>query len=350
MSGPQAFENARYFPSLDGLRVLSILPVVRHHCTPRPLNGWLGRGPVGVALFFAVSGFLITMLLLRERLRPGGVRLLSFFSRRSLRLFPLYYLVLGDYTLFAWALPSSLPERRHFFESLPAYASYTTNWFVDFGVSHPVLFAFSWSLATEEQFYLVWGPVLRWMRGRLAPAAFMLGWLAIDHYAEQGGIALPWLSRILASFAAAIGFGALLALLLDHPSARRWVSPWLGSWAAPLVTLPWVLALIVHDGTPPWLLSSSLTLLVGSVALREDHALRPLLANRVFAQVGQVSYGIYLLHGLVIGIVRRLVPGGREAALLVFVVAFPLSWALASLSFRYCETPWLRLRARFRPA
>ena len=78
----RSFLGARHFPSLDGLRCLAILPVVWHHSTPRPLPGVLGRGPLGVDLFFAISGFLITTLLLREASTTGRISLSGFYARR----------------------------------------------------------------------------------------------------------------------------------------------------------------------------------------------------------------------------------------------------------------------------
>src|SRR5678816_1344035 len=91
----RAYLGLERFPSLDGLRALSIVPVIWHHSTPRQLEGVLGKGPLGVHLFFAISGFLITTLLLRERRATGAISIAGFYARRSLRIFPLYYAVLA---------------------------------------------------------------------------------------------------------------------------------------------------------------------------------------------------------------------------------------------------------------
>src|SRR6478735_11882032 len=104
---------------VDGLRGLAILPVIWHHATPRLLPGVWGKGAVGVDLFFALSGFLITTLLLRERRATGGVRLGAFYARRSLRIFPLYYLVLGFYALRALQTQATSEVARHFLHGLP---------------------------------------------------------------------------------------------------------------------------------------------------------------------------------------------------------------------------------------
>src|SRR5450631_4176118 len=106
-SAHDAYLATRHFGALDGLRCFSIVPVVWHHCTPRPLPGLLGKGPAGVDLFFCISGFLITTLLLREKSRTGQIALHGFYVRRALRILPLYYAVLLSYVAFAALLPRS---------------------------------------------------------------------------------------------------------------------------------------------------------------------------------------------------------------------------------------------------
>ena len=125
-----AYLRTSHFASLDGLRFLSIAPVVWHHCTPGPLGGVLGKGPLGVDLFFAISGFLITTRLVREQRESGAVAVGSFYARRALRIFPLYYAVLGLYALRAWLFLAPSPMRAHFFQILPFWATYPADWFV----------------------------------------------------------------------------------------------------------------------------------------------------------------------------------------------------------------------------
>src|SRR5688572_11294818 len=124
----------RYLPALDGLRALAIVAVVWHHSLPRAVPGWLGRGHAGVPLFFALSGFLITRLLCAEQHTTGNIALGRFWMRRSLRILPLYYAVLGGFVLYL-ACVTPTEATRHFFASLPHYATYTSNWFVDFDVA-----------------------------------------------------------------------------------------------------------------------------------------------------------------------------------------------------------------------
>ena len=112
---PLAYRQAERFPSLDGLRCLSIVPVIWHHATPGPLPGVLGKGPVGVDLFFAISGFLITTLMLRERDAAGRYR--SAASTRAARCASSRSTTRCSAS--TWRAPGSClpprPERAHFF-------------------------------------------------------------------------------------------------------------------------------------------------------------------------------------------------------------------------------------------
>ncbi len=342
--------SPRHLLALDGLRAASIIPVVWHHSTPRPLEGALGRGPLGVDLFFALSGYLITSLLLRERRAADGggrIDLARFWARRSLRLFPLYYLVLLFYVGWA-ALLAPEPVRGHFFRCLPFYATYTGNWFAP-GADHPVLFAFSWSLATEEQFYVLWAPVLRFVRGVVGPALVMLGLVVLDQLAERGVVleAGTELHRIVTSFATPIGLGCLVALACDHDRLGPVVVRVLRSNVTRATALLLALAAFAI-GIPLLLAHASFALLVGCAA-HEDGSLLFGWARRPAAVwVGRVSYGIYLLHVTVIAVVHRVFPSLRESAAFVFAVSLPLSIALASGAFQLVERPLLGLRARLR--
>ena len=349
-----AHENylgTRHFSSLDGLRCLAIVPVIWHHSTPRPLPGFLGKGPAGVDLFFCVSGFLITTLLLREKTDTGTVRLSNFYARRALRILPLYYAVLLAYAAFAWFLPESAPQRAHFFRTLPLYASFTANWFADFGVAYPILFSFAWSLCIEEQFYAFWP----WLVRRLSRANALLAMVAIvvcDALAERGE--LSWLLppgghalRIVTSFATPIGLGAILALLLQGARSFSWLWPVLGAkWSAP-VAFALAIALLISPSAPLFVFQLALALLVGACVIRERHGLSVVLDARAPSYVGRVSYGLYLLNLTAIGSVRRLFPAHAGSAAFVFSCSFPLALALAALSQRYLEAPFLRLRPRF---
>ncbi len=154
-----AFLRTKNFSALNGVRCLCCLGVIKEHvgweiAGPRLINvGWLG-----VDLFFVISGFLIVTLLIRERERRGTVSLGKFYARRSLRIFPIYYLLI--FTVFFFYLAAS-PWRpgglRYYLFAFPVLLTYTQ----DFIRAPLGTFAPTWSLAMEEQFYLFWPTVER---------------------------------------------------------------------------------------------------------------------------------------------------------------------------------------------
>lgn len=346
----RGFFEARYFPSLDGLRALSILPVLWHHSTPRVYEGLLGRGPIGVDLFFAISGFLITTLLVREKRSSGRIALGDFYIRRSFRIFPLYYACLGAHCAFAvWGRPEWTPCIT-FLRRLPAYATYTANWLGPTGESGPILFAFAWSLCTEEQFYTFWAPALAWTRRLYFAAILMAGWFCLDLLLEfdclgWGRAGHPLLVRMLTSFASPIGLGALWAMavherrlgVLWHFFGARYASVLLASVVTSLVVWPWAPTLVLHFFLAAW---------VVSCAARSDHALAWLLEQRLVRGLGRVSYGVYLWHVPVIGAIRTIFPATRGNAGAVFSVALPAAVVVATISHFWLEQPLLRVGRR----
>lgn len=347
------FIGTPQLPGLDGLRGLAILPVIWHHATPRLLPGILGKGAVGVDLFFALSGFLITTLLLRERRSNGRIHLPAFYARRSLRIFPLYYAVLGLYALRALQTQAGSATARHFLQGLPYHATYTANWFLDYAVPYPVMFAFSWSLCVEEQFYWIWPGLVALLPNRALVGGLMAGAVVIDALAEHAAFS-AWLPpgslglRMLTSLAAPIGCGSIVALLLDAPRSFgvvRWLIGWRG--AAPVLLLLSVGWLLV-PATPYLSLSVTLAALVGAVALRPDHGLAWLLERAPLRKLGTLSYALYLLHITALGLVRRFLPHQQDNALVVFALGLPLSVLFAQAAHVAVERPFLRLRKRFR--
>ena len=347
------FISTQQLPGLDGLRGLAILPVIWHHATPRLLPGLLGKGAVGVDLFFALSGFLITTLLLRERRAAGQIRLGAFYARRSLRIFPLYYVVLLFYALRAWQTAAGSATARHFLHGLPFHATYTANWFLDYAVPYPVMFAFSWSLCVEEQFYWIWPGLVALLPNRALLGCLMGSAIVIDALAEHAvfGAWLPPGSlglRMLTSFATPIGCGSVLGLLLDAPRTFAWSRCVLGQRpAAPLLLLLSVAWLMV-PATPYLSLSLTLAALVGAVAIRPDNGLAWLLERAPLRKLGALSYALYLLHITALGLIRRFLPQLQHHALWVFALGLPLSVGLAQIAHWAIERPFLRLRSRFR--
>lgn len=337
-----------YLPALDGLRAISIVMVIWHHCWLTPPPGIWGKGPVGVQLFFVISGYLVTTLLLRERERQGKVALAAFYRRRALRIFPLYYAVLGVLTIHAvigelYFEPSA--QRAHFFHNWPYFATFTCNWWVDWTVPHPITFAFAWTLAIEEQFYAFWAPVLRVLPGLLPPAAFMLAVMLLSQLSTW-----PWGAALLGEgllrtvcdgLSSSIALGALLGLGLHH----RWV----GGTLLRVLSLPGMgivsaLAAVscLEFFVPHLVFHAALTGLVGACVVTSDAPLVKALSRPWPTWIGRRSYGLYLTHFLAIGGVRAVI--GGERPILTFCLALPLALALAHVVFTWVERPFLALK------
>ncbi len=342
-SDSERFVGTRHFPALDGLRGFSILAVIWHHAVD-PAGIW---GYFGVSLFFAISGFLITTLLLRERVATGRISLRNFYMRRTLRIFPLYYAVVALYVVVVLVLERDSIPGQQFFRNLPSFLTYTSNLFVPLTSGERTIFYFAWSLATEEQFYLVWPNVVRWSRRWHAAVTVMLVVLALSvvaawlnhQFPERASPAMGTLQSI-----APIALGCLAAYLVDVPRARSALWPLLSApWAAPVLLAASVAAAL---SPLPWVVSH---LLMASVVVSSCFARGvPVMELAALRAVGVVSYGMYLLHLLVLNAVERVVPGHLHSPVLLFAVATAVVFVVARISFVTYEQWFLRLKSRFR--
>lgn len=348
MADHATYLGTRTFACLDGLRAMSIAAVVWHHaCEPLAWPA-TSRGFLGVDLFFVISGFLIVTLLLRERDRTGRIDLPAFYMRRSLRILPLNIAV----TCGLWAAAAWLPggEAANIRAGAPWALLYLSNWIAVDG-----MLAVTWSLSAEEQFYLVWPALERWLR----PAVPLL-WLAclgtslvlVLGHAHAG--LFPWLPGMLAQTTfVPILLGVGLAHALHAPRHFARAARWLGHRAAAPLVLAALLAAASLPGAdisglPRLCLHVLFTLLVAACVVREDNGLRALLRAWPCARIGAVSYGIYLLHHIALHFVHKLAAKAPAwHPLLTFVCGLGLAWALAELSFRTFERFFLRLKDRW---
>jgi peptidoglycan/LPS O-acetylase OafA/YrhL len=348
MPGHGTYLATRTFACLDGLRAIAIAMVLWHHACPPRAWAATARGFLGVDLFFVISGFLIVTLLRRERDRRGRIDLGAFYVRRLLRIVPLNYLVI----LLLWAgsaLTGGVTAAgiRH---DVPYALAYVANW-----VPMQSLLAITWSLAAEEQFYLLWPLVerrcarwARWLLGALLAVSIGL----VCGHAHFG--LLPGLPPMLAETTfVPILLGVALAHALHTPTGFARLLAVVGHrFAAPAVAVLVLAALSVPradiSGWPRLLLHVLFTLLVAACVVREDNGLRALLRWRPLARVGVVSYGIYLLHHIGLHVVGKLTHGvAWWTPELAFVAALLVSWAMAEVSFRTFERWFLRRKDRW---
>lgn len=353
-SAYERFRSTKYYASVDGLRGLSILAVIWHHIAGIPSPS----GYVPVSLFFGISGFLITTLLLREKTATGDIGLRRFYARRILRTWPLYYLVLAIYVLLVALTERHSAAGHEFFVNLPYFLTYTANWFVDTHAGTRTIFYFAWSLATQEQFYLLWPAVVRFSRSWKTPVLFAIAALALNQVVASALLHGALLPRALSGVALAtvsvpICLGALAACLMQQPAGFRVLDALIGWRAAPLALIGAGLAAHfagASTGAALFTAQAIIVLLVIACCIRPDHYLAPLLTSRAARYLGTISYGIYLTHMLAVNVARHLLRNAPRHPALVFLVAAPLSTALATLSFRTYEAWFAKLKRRYVPS
>jgi peptidoglycan/LPS O-acetylase OafA/YrhL len=368
--------RGRHLPALDGLRALAVLAVVGYH-----LNLWWARGGyLGVDLFFVLSGFLITSLLLEEHAADGTIRLGAFWARRGRRLLPALFVMVaavmafvvleGRYGNTDLVAAIDLSQLR---DQALATLGYVANWqliatqhsyFAQFSAPSPL--QHTWSLAIEEQFYLVWPFVtlvlLKWsVTSRRSVGAIVTAMLAVASTVLMAVLFVPGAdpSRIYYGTdtrLADLAVGATLAWLTARGAELpEWTTKALRV-AAPLAALGLV-ALMVTAGTAEgipspfmfeggFLAASLLCAVVIADVRRDDSVLATVFSWRPLVGIGVVSYGIYLWHWPVIVFATPASTGVSGAGLVV--VRLAVITALVVVSYVLVEQPVRRRRLAVR--
>jgi peptidoglycan/LPS O-acetylase OafA/YrhL len=340
------------------MRALAVLLVMFGHC------GYVINGAAGVDVFFVLSGYLITALLLEERIKRGRIGFGNFYMRRALRLLPALFAAMA--VSFLIVLLCQRSYLRNYGSDALLAAGYCTNWAVGSFHRVPRYLAHTWSLSIEEQFYLVW-PLcvlaLFWLfgRGKRAALLCLVAALALTCYRE-------WLQIHGAGFARvyygtdtrgdALLAGAALAFWRPHlPRRVAAVVAWLAVIALTLhvyrgyvysIALEYrgvmhVFGEIQNPYFYRWLFPG--IALVGILNDR-DGLLARILSFKPLVWIGAVSYGLYLFHFPIVHqlSVWHYLPRQQLA------IVFPMTFGLAAASYYLLERPFLRLKDRFRPA
>lgn len=353
-------QDEHRWSALDGLRALAVAIVVAYHFGVFPPGGALG-----VDLFFVISGFLITSLLVRERDRSGHISVAHFWVRRALRLFPA--LACAVALAFVVALVSTEVVRHDTLIGLPWVLLYSGNWARAFDANPNTLgiLGHTWSLAVEEQFYLVWPLVcIAWIARttrRNRAAGVMAALAALDClYLIFAMNAWGALRGYYGTDTHAMGLlaGSALALAVSDRTQGAGDSQKDGVWrvagAAGLVAFVMVAVMHTRSQSQSALMITAATfasvLLVASVSLAPARNLGRFFSADPARWIGQRSYGIYLYHVPILGVFVvychwQGLPRDGAIALCIAVVVL-----LADLSYRFVESPFLRLKARFGPA
>jgi peptidoglycan/LPS O-acetylase OafA/YrhL len=367
-------EPSRRLPGLDGLRAFAIASVILFHVAGMEnfdaqtgplsvLTRFASAGWAGVDLFFVLSGFLITRILLNSKGKDGYFRI--FYARRSLRIFPLYYLYVALVTV---VLPLLHRPGTDYWQSFHVWDRASVLFYfynLRFFITHQplVLVSHFWSLALEEQFYMVWPFLVAKCNRR------QLAWIAAVGIAVAFGNRIAndtagWLPPGL-KFTVAFGrmdglfVGAILALVYRRQRYWSVVSRWAptvlllsGAILAGLAAYQRSFAgvLLVEGVTPLSVFFGALLVLV-----LQEGALSRFLDSPILRRVGLYSYGIYMLHWLVEGCagnalhhLRWLSHHPIIQSVLLFVMTFSITTALAALSFHLFEAKLLRYKPGFK--
>jgi peptidoglycan/LPS O-acetylase OafA/YrhL len=361
-----------YFPELDGLRFVAFALVYLFHggipgdllaslvgrAAGRALreNGW-----VGVQLFFILSGYLITTLLLREEAEYGRVDLRSFWVRRVLRIWPLYYLTVAiGFFVIPWfeGAVGSPGYRGLLTTHLPAFLAFLGNW--SMALVRPVPYdnlSILWSVCVEEQFYLIVPLLVAWVgrRYRLGLVAALMA----ATVAARWRFAVAYPNELMIRFNTFLMLdtllgGVLLALVLGPaPRASRWAR-W-GQWPLALGTV-WLFAHTqLAAGTTwkrtwefVWIWVWGVALVATLVSSRGW--LRAALSYSRLVWLGKISYGLYMYHEVALWLRRRMetrLPWFPNKQVLLTIAALAATIALAALSYYAYERRFLALKRRW---
>ncbi|MGR4010735.1 acyltransferase family protein [Leucobacter sp. 1207-22] len=358
--------HPRHIGGLDGLRAIAVLLVLIYHLAPQSLTG----GFLGVDVFFVISGFLITTLLLREVRKTGRIRLIPFWQRRARRLLPPLALVVLVSTTLAYLVDRDLLVGIG--KQLLGTIFFVSNWvFISSGTDYfaqdtPELFRNTWSLAIEEQFYLVlplFALLLVTLRSRSTRGLplLILGVISAGFMAGMAADGIDPTRIYFGSDTHSFGllWGAALAVFAE-PKERT--SEPIGRGAQVLTTgvaliagvaFLW-LAFTVKEAslesfTGGFQLATLLALAIIWAITRPGAAIGRWLDCRPLRWIGERSYGIYLWHWpllLIVTAALKSVTGGSAPTALVIIITATATFGLAALSYTYVEQPVRRAGIR----
>jgi peptidoglycan/LPS O-acetylase OafA/YrhL len=345
-------------PALDGIRAVAIAGVLLYHSD----IFWFPGGLLGVEVFFVLSGYLITSILWNELLAEGRVSIPVFLKRRARRLFPALFVMLAV-ACAVWVIwyPQEVARVRG---DVAAAATYTSNWYMIHAdhsyfaqFARPSPFGHLWSLAIEEQFYLLWPPILfglfAWLRrpGKVARVALTgagASVIALSFLYHAGGDA----SRIYFGTdtrAAGLLIGSALAIVWRPYAFSSWSErhsdkPWLLDAGTAFSTAIIVWAFMRFEDTSPWtyrpglLVVSLATASLIASAVHPNARLGRVLGIRPLRWLGKRSYSVYIWYFPVFALTRPGVDNQLSIGT-AFAMRVAITITLAELSYRYVEQP-----------
>ena len=342
-----------YYPSLDGLRTIAVgIVLCAHGGVP-----YFRSGGTGVDVFFVLSGFLITTILITEHARTGAVNFRNFYARRFLRLAPALFLTCGVVAAGTMVFQNRFPGTE-----IALSLSYTANWAIAFYDYHLTWLNHCWSLSIEEQFYVIWPLVIvgleRSIRSPRRKVQLLISAAALIAVYRASNVGVYTDNRInfgLDTRMDTLMVGAALAYFVQMLPGGRvsdWTSKILGRALAPLALAGIFAVINIVTWYSPWmgwigyvLVASAAMLVIADLVIGRHSLLARPLATRPIVFIGRISYGLYLLHLPVYYMVEQVIPDRSLVIRLTFKVA--ISIGLATASYYLMEKRFLRLKDRF---
>lgn len=361
---PQSAARLQRVPAFDGIRAVAVLGVLLYHMGcgngSRLLRAVAARGWYGVDVFFVLSGFLITRLLVDELDNSGSINLRRFYARRCFRLYPAFLSAI-ILTFIVTAAFGPRVDLKNFASMIPYYVTYTFNiwmafnWWGRGGMQQHLPLTQIWTLCIEEQFYLAWPLILRALGRKAAVRALYcavagsivlrsLIYVFVSSWRAQAFIGFFTLTKL-----DTIGIGCILALTVEQlaPLSRLYSTRAL--WLYILCAMP-----LLWWGTGQWyftvgscVVALSVAVIIAALWMGGSCALTRVLASKPMVEIGKVSYGMYLFQFFTISAARHLIRETSSwACLLSWVIAAALLIGLAEIHFQTVETYFLSLRDR----
>ena len=345
--------NSIHLPGLNGLRAIAALSVMWSHTFQSTFGDWGIKGfqlPVvadGVTMFFVISGFLITYLLLNEQEKSHDISIPQFYMRRILRIWPIYYV----YMAIALTVTSTWNDSNIWY-------------YCFFGANIPFVLAAGiwpivhyWSIGVEEQFYLFWPWLVKGVRGKTSRLLTVAITLCAVWLICKWGIYLVWGATTAYIFFAVTRFdcmmiGAIGAILYFTRSG--WFNRLIGNRIIGIACLLVLFFSQTWAGFVPAPIRTQVIALLALVCIMSQlHTPIINLENRLCDFVGKISYGIYVIHPLLIFGLSFLYRNSgillqeTFAAILIYCLITAATILVAWLSYRFFESPFLRLKNRF---
>lgn len=321
-----------YWRELDGLRAICIIFTIANHTRGKY---WFINGTIGVDIFFALSGFLITTLLLREKEKTGSICLTCFYIRRIFRITPLYYLTVALYlpaVWISWHATHDAKGLENYRAALPWLLTFCSEFRPD---DAGATFGHAWTLGIEEKYYIIW-PLIFGSVAAMRPRSLrLMMFLPLIFLWPYDGMFRGYVALLA---------GSILAFEVSNPNSMSHkvltLSPthiWVGA-----MLIGYIFTFLINDHRINLLISLPATAFIAAVTLKEDDPYKRALAAPGLWNLGTLTYAIYLCHRLVGHIVEQLFDKVHvKSPLSEFIVVYIASVIVGYVLHRVIEIPFI---------